>query len=79
MMIFIATLHSQNPEQAMRGDVHSRQTNPEFCGPGRARLCDKQKLQLARQNDSVGLEFRGALWGACPAGQAGKPQFKTRS
>ena len=38
----------------MRGDVHSpRRTNPEFCGPGRARLCDKQKLQVG---------FRGALF-----------------
>ena len=54
--IFIAILQSHTPLQATREDVHSpRRTNPEFCGPCRARLCDKQKLQVARQNDLFGM------------------------
>ncbi len=47
------------------GRLSTKCANPEFCGLCRARLCDKQKLQVARQNDIVGLGFRGALFPAC--------------
>ncbi len=61
MMIFFATLHSQNPGQFMCGDVH------EMCEPGVLR---PQSSQTVRQAKAPGWISWGPFLSSISFGQA---------